>query len=1068
MNILYPINNKIKNIIHFGDVHIRQNKRKEEYKEVFDRFFSLIKGYNKDETIIVNTGDTFHTKLEMQPEGIKLSEILLRGCADLFPTILIAGNHDGNVQNKNRMDALSPIVDAINHPNLYYLKKSGLYGFGNILFNNWGVFDEIDDYILGKDIPQSYKNQYDYIIGLYHGMVNGATTDNGYVATSNITLPMMDYHDIFLLGDIHLYQTLQEYDKDENKPVVRFSSDLCQQNYGENLYGHGFSFWDLENRTYKHIEVPNDYGFLTLIVVDGKVEAGEPEFYPKKTKLRIQHLNTTETELKSILTNIRLKTDVIEYFGIKLDVESVSSVLSKEVVLKDTTQLDYQNQLITDYLKNKLGIIDEDLIKSVLEVNKEVNLTIEKEDFARNIKWKPKKFEWSNMFSYGENNIINFNNLKDVVGIFAKNKEGKSSIFSALSFCIWDKTERNYRAIDVLHSKKSSFHCKFNFEINGIDYYIEKNGISDKNRNIKVNVKFWKEENGKKTDLSGDDRFDTNSIIREYIGNYEDFILTSFSVQNGKNVNSFLDLGNTERKDLLSQFIGLTIFDKLYEKASGTFKELEKTLKLYRNDDFTKKLVDNKNDLYQNEIIYKNECDKFSSLSSEKELLQQKIAEESKKYIQTGLYNTPSIITETKNRLILENDIEKIKKSIETEKYKVESNKKSLVDIENSIKELENKDVISSYKEYQKVKNRIDEICNILNQKEIEVRYKLSKVKKADGYEYDPNCNFCLKNSNSVVKEAELAKTELNKDKIECDGLFKEKESLSNKLIILEWSVKSNDLYTKLLLCRNTSKDLVNSSENSLQQLNNNIKDNQIKLQKIEENIKLYNSFKNSIDNNQKIDNQIKEWKKEIQQIESESKIKHNSILQLNSRITLINSQIKDIDEKIQSAKEIEKKYKIYESYIKCINRDGISYNVISSVIPILEKETNTILNNIDDELQICFEADGKNIIPYIIENGLKRSINLASGFENFALSLSIRIALINICNLPKPVFYIQDEGFGSLDSNNLSNIELVFSSIKKHFDFIIIISHIDQIKDFVNNHIEIIKENGFSSVNFE
>jgi hypothetical protein len=47
MNILASKNNKIKSIIQIGDIHIRQNKRKEEYEEAFNKFFDLIKDYNK-------------------------------------------------------------------------------------------------------------------------------------------------------------------------------------------------------------------------------------------------------------------------------------------------------------------------------------------------------------------------------------------------------------------------------------------------------------------------------------------------------------------------------------------------------------------------------------------------------------------------------------------------------------------------------------------------------------------------------------------------------------------------------------------------------------------------------------------------------------------------------------------------------------------------------------------------------------------------------------------------------------------------------------------------------------
>ena len=45
--------------------------------------------------------------------------------SDISPLILIAGNHDGNLKNSNRQDALTPIIKALKKDSIYYLKNSG-------------------------------------------------------------------------------------------------------------------------------------------------------------------------------------------------------------------------------------------------------------------------------------------------------------------------------------------------------------------------------------------------------------------------------------------------------------------------------------------------------------------------------------------------------------------------------------------------------------------------------------------------------------------------------------------------------------------------------------------------------------------------------------------------------------------------------------------------------------------------------------------------------------------------------------------------------------------------------
>ena len=112
------------------------------------------------------------------------------------------------------------------------------------------------------------------------------------------------------------------------------------------------------------------------------------------------------------------------------------------------------------------------------------------------------------------------------------------------------------------------------------------------------------------------------------------------------------------------------------------------------------------------------------------------------------------------------------------------------------------------------------------------------------------------------------------------------------------------------------------------------------------------------------------------------------------------------------------------------------------------------------------FETDGKNVIPYIVYDDKQWLMSLTSGFERFVLSLAIRIALVNISNLPRPSFLIIDEGFGVLDSENLPSMHILFSYLKANFDFILVISHLEALRDMVDMQIEITKDNGFSKIN--
>lgn len=199
----------VEKVYHLADIHIRNVKRHTEYSVVFDNFYEQVKKDNLDNAIIFVGGDIAHAKTEMSPELIQQISSFLRKCSQLHPTVVIAGNHDCNLNNPDRLDVLSPIMDMMDDDNLFYLKNSGLYKIGDVAFGVFSILDDPENYISGLEINDpSIKTK----IAVYHGAVKRSMTDIGYVVMGgDIELPMFNGYDIVMLGDIHKYQVLQEY-----------------------------------------------------------------------------------------------------------------------------------------------------------------------------------------------------------------------------------------------------------------------------------------------------------------------------------------------------------------------------------------------------------------------------------------------------------------------------------------------------------------------------------------------------------------------------------------------------------------------------------------------------------------------------------------------------------------------------------------------------------------------------------------------------------------------------------------------------------------------------------------
>lgn len=1067
IKLLNPQIKEFTHILQFGDAHIRLNKRHDEYRDVFEKLYDEIER-TPPTTCVVFCGDLFHSKSDLAPECIQVAHEFLTRISDIRPLVLIAGNHDATLSNKSRLDSISPIVDALNNPNIYYLKTTGLYGFGNILFNNMCVFDDPEKYTLGKDIPAVYRNQYNHIIALFHGAVDRAALDTGYaISNPSIMLPLFDNHHIALLGDIHKMQDMQDYDGDRNKPCVRYAGSLLQQNHGESLTGHGYSLWDLSDYSYQHHELPNQYGYFTVEVHNGKLTTDLTDL-PKMTRLRVRSYDSIASEIKAVVADIKMKTQVVETAYLRMDQEQDKKdviSLCKDIVLSDLTSIDYQDKLLTEFLTKKAEITSPTKIEEILKINKTTNGLIKRDDFSRNLKWKPIRFEWDNMFTYGEGNVIDFTQMDGVYGIFGPNASGKSAILSSMIFCLFDKFDRGYKGLHVLNVQKSSFRCKFEFEISGVRYFIEREGSTGRTGNVKVDVSFWKMTNGVKEELHGNARRNTNDIIRDYIGTYEDFVITAASFQTAKNLTSFIDMGNSERKDLLVQYIGLNVFDRLHEAAGERNKELNTLLKVHKDKNYQL-------EIQQNESALMNVESAFSMANSDADSLKKQIADVNEQ-----------IVLETANLIKLDTSVptdlsvlEARKKTAEetlATKRKVISDareslgvhEKTLGEINKKIEDIEKSNFVEEHKSYKKLTDMVITLKQKIDLKKVEIKGKLEKVARLDKHEYDPNCKFCT--NNSFVKDATKAKKELVDDKVETTKMMEELDGLRKQLDAIKWVENTYETYTKLLTDRGAVKDKCAAASKSIIIATNELERLDAATKAVIQQIEIYHRNEVAVENNTKVQAKINAFRQTLSKLDVALQKQQQTLMEISGRREMFKATIDKITKTLAEVTAMEEELDNYKNYLLAVGRDGIPYQVICNTVPEIEKEVNSILSQVV-EYTIQFETDGKNVVPYVVYEHGRWPIELTSGFERFVASVAIRVALTNISNLPKTTFLAIDEGFGTLDPDNLASMFTLFSVLKNNFDFVLVISHLDALKDAVDKTIEIKRESNFSYVKYE
>ena len=177
---------------------------------------------------------------------------------------------------------------------------------------------------------------------------------------------------------------------------------------------------------------------------------------------------------------------------------------------------------------------------------------------------------------------------------------------------------------------------------------------------------------------------------------------------------------------------------------------------------------------------------------------------------------------------------------------------------------------------------------------------------------------------------------------------------------------------------------------------------------------------------------------------------------------------LKSLDKEVEEYKEYESKWIAYEMFMRCMHPNGISYNIIKEKLPLVNEEIAKILAYIDD-FEVFFDYTDNKLNIYIKHPMYDpRPLTMASGAEKTIASMAIRLGLITITNLPKSTIFILDEPATALDAEHMAGFIKLLDMIKEQFKTVLLISHLDSLKDVVDTTIDIDKIDGFAKVDLK
>lgn len=706
----------------------------------------------------------------------------------------------------------------------------------------------------------------------------------------------------------------------------------------------------------------------------------------------------------------------------------------------------------------------------------------------------PTNLNLSNFTSYADNPPeLNFTKFK-LAAISGLNGAGKSSLLDAITWCIWGISRAGDSSDDLVHTGADNMQVEFSFELDKHLYTIKRRRV--KKGGGSTALELWSGKD-KHNLTEGTIKATQEKIIQTLHLTFETFTNSSYIRQG--HADEFTIMGPTDRKRVLSDILGLSHYDALEEKAKEKIKETQTQLQLldYQLLEIEAELiqkVDNEENLKKAEEkislvekgvnrletdikLLRDEKEKFTIISEQRLKIEQNLI--------AGKKELEEILIQGKNRAerikILEANVEKMPeiekallqlKDLRKRKDELDKEKQKRLEIENQIVSLKANLSIKNTKTEQ-FKKQLQELiqqttdlnkegakCPTCNQ-EIDKEHKL-KVKK-ELAEKQNEIEEKIKQIDTTLEDQEIKKLEvslkalpetenlsqISKQLEELETLQNQKEKLVGLTSQLETEKKT------VLELRDFYKNKLTSIQNLEKEINN-LPDLSSNLSELAKNI----SQKETALFN-------------LRREEKQARDVFGQVKQLMSRSQQLEKQ-KVLNQKKKS--NLEKEKYIYEELALAFGKKGIQAMIIESSIPEIEDEANKLLEKLTEgRMKVSFQtqketktkmADGeKGIIEtldIIISDEMgERSYEMYSGGEAFRINFAIRLAISKLLTHragAKLQFLVIDEGFGSQDAPGRARLVEAIDTIKDDFEKILIITHLEQLKDEFPVRIEVSK----------
>ena len=782
----------------------------------------------------------------------------------------------------------------------------------------------------------------------------------------------------------------------------------------------------------------------------------QPKFNYKQmsTKLDVEllenpYIQVVWEDTPENFTQERIKS-VKQYFQKKYN-STNTNVITKVKTTDDTQQTidvsvnimdkNYQKELIKSMLVSK-G--QEQYYDQVMGIDSAVEnrLTANDVEVTAFKKWHIKKIEFSNFLSYGENQVIDFDQCNGITVVESDppNFGGKTVLtVDLLLFLFFNTTTKTQKAEEIFNrfTEKNTVVVKGDIIIDGEEYIIARKIERKKSKagewNVKTELEFFKKlADGQLQNFTGEQRRETENFMKTSIGSMDDFLMTI--VTTASNLEDLLDAKPTARGQVLSRFLGLEFLKKKEETGKEIYSEFSKGMlsNVYNteslkqdNDSSTEQIQKLKTEIEESDLKIKDVDLRLQKGQDYKDnLLKSKYSDIDQELI-------------VLNPLKLQSDITDFEGSCETLKGQIKEVK--IVEPKDFYHEDKHDEVKEQYNEVYKETIKLDTEIESINKLKSEVEGGIK-------------CSHCgIELMNAAITNTKIT---------ELDGLIVQKNTKTTLMHVLSSKEQS---FVQL------KKDFDEYERNKLikEKYEVQLESSELKLGQAKDKLKRYKEVQDKIKKNNEIDTQsvkaglrIDELINEKRGYEKVQSNNQNQIENFYSRIEKNNGIILKITEEFE-------REKIYKMYVEVFGKNGITKVIMKTMMPLINSELQRLLQD------SCFfnleiRINDKNEVDFImIDNGtgIEKPMTAGSGYEKTIGALAIRAVLSKVCSLPKPNISVYDETWGKVSNENLEMVGDFFMKLKDYFEKIFVISHNPLISNWADNIVKITKTDNISKV---